>query len=454
MSESPGFVQALKAAQAKGIRTVDLQFIDIFGNIKFKTVSFDEFLHEKEYLKGYGVDGSSIDGYGVPVEESDLIIMPDPSTFRMLPWAEDVARVICDVRNPPTADGADAFDGDSRSTLRRVIATIPDVLSEHAGVRKRGTQFQYHVAPELEFFVLDRDHNKVDSLGYFDAPTVKMRHFLTEVMEAMNEMGIKYEVYHHEVAPSQFEFDFRYGDALEIADAAITLKDIIRNYAEHNDLIATFMPKPFFGMNGSGMHCHLNLSVYESTKNGKPRKRNLFCDAKTKDLSSLALHFIGGLIEHAPAITAITNPICNSYKRLVPGWEAPVNIAWGRKNRTALIRVPYGDPRATRCEYRSPDPSCNPYLAFTVTLAAGLDGICRGIDPGKATERDLFHNAEGTKTLPASLDDALDHLERDAVIRDALGAHICANFVKAKRSESKDYRARPSNVDFEMYLNA
>jgi glutamine synthetase len=454
MSKTAEFRRKLAQAHKRGIRTVDLQFIDIFGHLKFKTVSFDEFLHEQEYLKGYGVDGSSIDGCGVPVEESDLIIMPDPATFRLLPWAKDVSRVICDVQSPPGKQAAPVFAGDSRSALKRVLASIPGVLKASRAAPSRGVTFEYHVAPELEFFVLDQDRNKVDALGYFDAPTGNMRHFLTEIMEAMNEMGIRYEVYHHEVAPSQFEFDFRYGEALEIADATVTLKDIIRNYAERNGLIATFMPKPFFGMNGSGMHCHLNLSAYGAGDGGRRRKTNLFYDPRPGGLSKLALHFIGGLMRHARAITAVTNPICNSYKRLVPGWEAPVNIAWGRKNRTALIRVPYGDPRATRCEYRSPDPSCNPYLAFAVMLAAGLDGIRRQYDPGPATERDLFHEAAEVPTLPGSLDEALGCLEADPVICAALGPHIVRNFVQAKREEAQLYRVRPSNIDFELYLRA
>lgn len=452
MDRNSEHMDKLAEAREKGIRTVDLQFADIFGNVKFKTVSFDEFLDEREYLSGYGVDGSSINGYGVPAEESDLILLPDLATFRSVPWARDVSRVICDVVSPPGTDPDRVFKGDSRSALKAMTAALPKVLSECTDLPEgKDIAFQYHVATELEFFVLSENNGKVDDLGYFDAPTAEMRHFLTEVMEAMNEMGIRYEVYHHEVAPSQFEFDFRYGEALEIADATITLKDIIRNYAQRNHRVATFMPKPFFGMNGSGMHCHFNLSMYETVE-GEFRKTNLFHEGEA--LSGLARNFIGGLLEHAPAITAIANPTCNSFKRLVPGWEAPVNIAWGRKNRTALVRVPYGNPRATRCEFRSPDPSCNPYLTFAVTLAAGLDGIRKGADPGPATESDLFHDAGGVPTLPASLDEALDCLERDDVVRNALGEHIVENFLKTKRAEAEQYRARPSNVDFEMYLDA
>lgn len=453
MNEENDFARMLEEARARGIRTVDLQFIDIFGNIKFKTVSFDEFLHEKEYLNGYGVDGSSINGYGVPIEESDLIIMPDLNTFRVVPWAKDVSRVICDIHSPPASGKRKVFEGDSRSVLRSAIAGIADSLRGREGVLEPDARFEYHVATELEFFVLRADREKVDNLGYFDAPTAQMRVFLTEVMEAMNEMGIRYEVYHHEVAPSQFEFDFRYGEALAIADATVTLKDIIRNYAQRNGLLATFMPKPFFGMNGSGMHCHLNLSRYAPGRDGKPAKTNLFHDRVAGDLSAIGLHFIGGLLEHARALTAITNPTCNSYKRLVPGWEAPVNVAWGRKNRTALVRVPHGDPRASRCEYRSPDPSCNPYLAFAVTLAAGLDGIRRRIDPGAATEKDLFHGDAGVPTLPGSLDEALDCLEADEAICEALGPHVVNNYLAVKRKEARDYRVRPNSLDFEMYLN-
>ena len=450
-----GELEAVLAEAAKhGIRTVDLQFVDVFGNLKCKTVSFDEFVHEKEYLKGYGVDGSSINGYGIPIEESDLIIMPDPGTFVVLPWAKDVSRVICDVHTPSLdRSPSRPFVGDSRSILKNVIESIPAVLDEYCPERPDNSFYQCHVATELEFFVLDRNRQKIDNLGYFDAPTAAMRDFLTQVMECMNAMGIRYEVYHHEVAPSQFEFDFRYGEALTIADATITLKDIIRNYAVRNEMIATFMPKPFFGMNGSGMHCHFNLSLYAPRKDGGMQKTNIFNEPGTDRLSDIALYFIGGLMKHARAITAVTNPICNSYKRLVPGWEAPVNIAWGRKNRTALIRVPHGDPRASRCEYRSPDPACNPYLAFAAMLAAGLDGVKNRIDPGDATEQDLFHNPQDVPTLPGSLDEALDCFEQDQVLCEALGAHIVENFVKGKREEARTYRIRPSNIDFEMYLD-
>lgn len=453
MTTSNKLETVLKDARTSGIRTVDLQFVDTFGNLKCKTVSFDEFVHEKEYLKGYGVDGSSINGYGVPVEESDLLILPDPDTFAILPWAKDVSRVICDVHAPQPDGTTSPAESDARSTLKRIIAAIPDVIEQHTGTKSEQTHYECHIATELEFFVLNEQGDKIDRLGYFDAPTGVMRHFLTEVMECMQSMGIRYEVYHHEVAPSQFEFDFRYGEALTIADATVTLKDIIRQYAKRNGYTATFMPKPFYGMNGSGMHCHLNLSEYTDSPQGSTRKRNLFYDQNDDALSSMALHFIGGLLHHAPAMTAITNPTCNSYKRLVPGWEAPVNIAWGRKNRTALIRVPHGDPRATRCEYRSPDPSCNPYLAFAAMLSAGLDGIRNRMDPGPATEKDLFHCSSSEPVLPASLDEALDCLEADTTLCEMIGTPIIRNFIATKREEALDYRTRPSDIDFKMYLD-
>ncbi len=291
------FEEKLMDANKKNIKAIDLQFIDIFGNIKFKTVSFPEFTEGKVYLEGYGIDGSSIHGYGVPIEESDLVIIPDPQTFHILPWARDISRVICDVYSPAvTKDAMQPFVGDTRQLLKTNIKSIPDSLSALMDIKDQ--QFQYHVAP------------------------------------------------------SQYEFDFRYGEALDIADSTVTLKDIIKNYAEKYELKVTFMPKPFFGMNGSGMHCHINLSMITS----QGEKVNLFYDQDKQELSDIAKYFVAGLLKHAPALTAITNTICNSYKRLVPGWEAPTKIAWGRKNRSALIRLPHGNPKATRCEYRSPDP--------------------------------------------------------------------------------------------------
>jgi glutamine synthetase len=387
----------------------------------------------------------------VPIEESDLIVRPDPETFHVLPWARDVSRVICDVYTPPThKKEMEPFEGDTRLLLKKICKQIPGVLKGLMDVENK--RFSYHVAPELEFFVLDLNHCKIDNRGYFDPPTHKMREFLTNIMEATGEMGIQYEAYHSEVAPSQYEFDFRYGDALKIADATVTLKDIIKNYAEKYELKATFMPKPFFDMNGSGMHYHLNLSMYSRGKEGE-EKVNLFYDSKKQDLSDIARYFIGGLLYHAPAVTAITNPICNSYKRLVPGWEAPTKIAWGRKNRSALIRVPYGNPKATRCEYRSPDPSCNPYLAFAVTLAAGLDGIKNRIAPSEPIEEDLYQNARGINELPGSLEKALICLEKNDIIKEAMGSHIFRNFMEEKQKECVDYHVQPSNIDFQMYLD-
>ncbi len=428
---------------------VDLQFVDIFGNLKFESVTIDEFQDVKVFVDGVKIDGSSIYGYGVPIEESDLLIIPDPETFSPVPWTQGVWRAICDVYHPRrSGKGYEPFEADSRYVLSRMVEGIPEALSKHLDVS--GKEFRFYVAPELEFFVLENCgevYKKIDDKGYFDAPPARGRSLLGKIMETMGMMGIRYEAYHKEVAPSQYEVDFRYGSAVRIADATITIKDIIRQYATMDGLVATFMPKPFEGMNGSGMHTHQNLAMVE-----EGRKTNLFYDEKTGDLSEIALHYIGGLLRHARAITAITNPTANSYKRLIPGWEAPVNIAWGRKNRTALIRVPYGEPESTRIEYRSPDPSANPYLAFTAMLAAGLDGIKKGIDPGKATEVDLYKPGPGRKFLPGSLTEALDELEKDKVITDAFGKHVMSNFLTIKLEEAELYNSRPSNIDFDMYL--
>ncbi len=444
------FSKKLQRATDEGAQIVDLQFVDVLGNLKFKSVTIEEFRDEKVFQDGFKIDGSSIYGYGVPVEESDLLIIPDPETFTPVPWTRDVWRAMCDVYYPQKS-GSEylPFEGDSRHLLARTLDRIPDALSGHMDVD--GLDFRFYVAPELEFFLLERgedDYRRIDDKGYFDAPPTRGRSILGKVMEAMAMMGIRYEAYHKEVAPSQYEVDFRYGRAVTIADATITIKDIIRQYAYRNELIATFMPKPFGSMNGSGMHTHQNLVAVEDGK-----KRNIFSDPETGDLSQIALYYIGGLLKHAKGITALTNPTANSYKRLVPGWEAPVNIAWGRRNRTALIRVPSGDVSSTRIEYRSPDPSANPYLAFAAMLAAGLDGIDKEIEPGEVTEKDLYKPGAGCEFLPGSLPEALDELESDEVISEAIGDHIMSNFLEIKREEAQLYSSRPSNVDFQMYLD-
>ena len=449
-SGSPvNFIKKLKEATDEGAKIVDLQFVDIFGNLKFKSVTIDEFRDGNVFKDGFKIDGSSIYGYGVPVEESDLLIIPDPETFNPVPWAQDVWRAICNVYHPrKTKEGYQPFEGDTRLLLANAVRRIPQVLSKAMDIK--GKEFGFYVAPELEFFLLTRAGEgfcRIDDKGYFDAPPALGRTTLGRIMEAMGKMGIRYEAYHKEVAPSQYEVDFRYGNAVRIADATITLKDIIRQYAQREGLVATFMPKPFEGMNGSGMHTHQNLVQVVDGK-----KTNLFYDARKEDLSDIALHFIGGLLEHARGVTALTNPICNSYKRLIPGWEAPVTIAWGRRNRTALIRVPFDSPASARIEYRSPDPSANPYLAFTAMLAAGLDGIEKGTDPGKATETDLYKPGPGRKFLPGSLNEALDELEKDRVIRDGIGEHIVSSFLSIKRKEAELYNSRPSNIDIQMYL--
>jgi glutamine synthetase len=308
------FSKKLKRAVDSGAKMVDLQFVDIFGNLKFESVTIDEFKDIKVFSNGIKIDGSSIYGYGVPTEESDLLIIPDPDTFSPVPWTADVWRAICNVyypRGSGSGSGFDPFEGDSRIALSRLVERIPSVLSKRIDVE--GKEFRFYVAPELEFFLLQScagGYTRIDDKGYFDAPPSHGRSVLGKIMEAMGMMGIKYEAYHKEVAPGQYEVDFRYGRAVRIADATITIKDIIKQYAYKDEMVATFMPKPFEGMNGSGMHTHQNLVMVE---NGE--KTNLFFDNEKEDLSDIALHYIGGLLKHAKSITAITNPTCNSYKR-------------------------------------------------------------------------------------------------------------------------------------------
>ena len=468
MTETASEIFQKKIIKAKnaGIRSVDLQFTSLLGTLKSKAVSLDEFLHEDVFRRGYGVDGSSVRGFGVPVEESDLLLIPDIKTFHIMPWIPHTARVICNVCYPESNSNPKHFEGDPRQVLERVSDSIYTSLESET---PKGSTYEFHVAPELEFFLLSPEMKDIDQKGYFDAPSDQTRRLLNEIMASMGNMGLKFEAWHHEVAPSQYEFDFRYGEALEIADGTVTLKDMIRNYADQHGIVATFMPKPFCGRNGSGMHCHLNLSRYYCSDDGSRVKTNLFYDEERNGLSDIGLFFIAGLLDHAPALTAITNPTCNSYKRIVPGWEAPVKIAWGNKNRTALIRVPHGHPHATRCEYRSPDPSANPYLAFAAMLAAGLDGVSRHLNPATASEINLYHTsgAGGAKNLPGSLKESLTALKNDSVLCDVLGSYVIKNFIEAKHEEIKNYDhdqsrrpyktlhalRKPTEVDFKWYLN-
>jgi glutamine synthetase len=433
----------LERTEREKVKFLRLQFTDIFGTAKNVEVPDRQF---RDALEGRIMfDGSSIEGF-VRIEESDMFLKPDPSTFQVLPWTYDgserVGRVICDIVNP---DGS-PFVGCPRSTLKRALAFASD----------RG--FTMRAGPEAEFFLFQRGpggeptRDTHDSGGYFDLTPVDLGEDVRrEIVLALEQMGFHVEAAHHEVAPGQHEIDFRHDDALVTADNVSTFRFIVKNVANRNGLHATFMPKPVFGINGSGMHTHQSLFG---------RGTNLFHDkAGSSQLSDTCLHYIGGLLRHAKSFCAVTNPLVNSYKRLVPGYEAPTAIAWSEKNRSPLIRVPAERGENTRIELRMPDPSCNPYLALAVMLRAGLDGVERKLDPGPPVNKNIYTMSHRERRhlrideLPASLSDALDELEKSALMRDTLGDHLFNHFLTAKRTEWDSYLRQVSAWEIERYLN-
>lgn len=431
----------LKVVQEERIQFVRLQFSDINGNIKNVEIPSQEL--PRAFERGIMFDGSSIEGF-VRIEESDMYLRPDPDTFAILPWTNDgikSARLICDVYKP---DGT-PFEGDPRYRLKLVVEKA----------RKMG--FEPYAGPEMEFFVLPRDPKGfpvaeiLDQGSYFDLlPLNQVESLRSEVAVALRTMGIEVEASHHEVAPSQHEVDFRYGEMLKTADNAQTVKLVLKTIAIKYNLHVTFMPKPFFGINGSGMHTHLSLF-----KNGE----NAFYDPNALDgLSRTLYYFVGGLLKHAKEITAVTNPTVNSYKRLVPGYEAPVNIAWSKSNRSALIRVPAARGKSTRIEYRAPDPSCNAYLAFAVILAAGLDGIEKKIEPPTPIEENIYAMSEEKKaqsrieSLPGSLRDALEEMKESSLVREVLGEHIFKKFLDLKKREWRDFSIAVTDWEIRRYL--
>jgi glutamine synthetase len=438
--------RVLEKASAEGIRFVNLQFTDIMGLVK--TVSIPLHKLEDAIDQGLWFDGSSVEGFA-RIHESDLYLAPDLSTFSTIPWDRGVyptAQVFCDVYTP---DG-EPFDGDPRTVLKRQIAR-----AEEMG-------FTFHIGPELEIFLLKTGGPQRveplphDQAGYFDVTTDLAADVRKEMVNALEDQGIVVEASHHEGASGQHEIDFKYGPALHTADNAVTFRVTLKAIAQRHGLYATFMPKPFFGINGSGMHCHQSLT---DSKTGE----NLFYDAEDEyGLSDLAKHFIAGQLAHARGMSAILAPLVNSYKRLVPGYEAPVYVSWARINRSALIRVPQtarGRKEATRIELRCPDPSCNPYLAFAVMLAAGLDGIKRKLMPSRPVEENLYHFDDQMMAkyaigmLPGTLKEALDALADDEVVRDALGDHAYEWFHAAKAAEWDEYRKRVSPWELERYLS-
>lgn len=427
-----------------GVQFINLQFTDIVGIIKNVTIPVAQI--ESALDHGVWFDGSSIEGFA-RIAESDMYLVLDLDTYALIPWESTgeyaTVRFICDVYTP---DGQ-PFAGDPRSALKRVLAEASEM------------GYIYNTGPELEFFLFkpgpngELRPNPHDAAGYFDVSTDYATHIRRQMVSALQGFGIQVQASHHEGAIGQHEIDFEYGDALTTADNAVTFRTVLKAIAQLNGLYATFMPKPIAGINGSGMHVHQSFA---DSVTGK----NLFHDAEgDRGLSKIALNFIAGLLEHAPGMTAILAPLVNSYKRLVPGYEAPVYISWGRTNRSALVRVPRisagRSTQATRVELRCPDPAANPYLAFAVMLAAGLDGIKRGLMPPTAAEEDLYHVdpvARGLRTLPGSLGEALDALKQDTVIQAALGEHIFDRYVEAKQQEWHEYRLYVSQWELDRYL--
>ncbi|HHY82197.1 MAG TPA: type I glutamate--ammonia ligase [Clostridiales bacterium] len=424
------------------VQFIRLQFTDIFGTLKNVAVTVKQL--EKALENEIMFDGSSIEGF-VRIEESDMIICPDPNTFVIYPWTssqERVARLICDVHN---ADGT-PFEGCPRNTLKRVLKEAADM------------GYTMQVGPEAEFFLFHVDSEGKstvtthDNASYFDlAPVDKGELARRDMCLTLEAMGFEIEASHHEVAPGQHEIDFKYDDALTTADNIMTFKMVVRFIAMKHGLHATFMPKPIYGTAGSGMH--LNQSLF---KNGK----NVFYDPNGPiQLSQEAYYYMGGLLKHAPAITAITNPLVNSYKRLVAGYEAPVYIAWSAQNRSPLIRIPSKRGTATRLEFRSPDPSCNPYLALAVTLKAGLDGIRNKIAPPPPVNRNIYDMTESEREkeciccLPGSLYEAIEALQNDKLIRETLSEHSYSRYVEAKLIEWNEYKMQVTQWEIDRYLN-
>ncbi|WP_440953286.1 type I glutamate--ammonia ligase [Methanococcoides sp. FTZ1] len=433
-------LDAVIECDVKFIRT---QFTDTLGMIKSWAIPSENL--EDAFNDGVMFDGSSIEGF-TRIEESDMMLMPDPATFNILPWRPSegaVARIIGDVKLP---DGT-PFEGDPRYILKKAIQRAKDM------------GFTMNVGPELEFFLFKLDENgnatteMTDYGGYFDfAPLDRAQDVRREIDYALEHMGFKLEASHHEVAPSQHEIDFRFGDVLTTADNVVTFKYVVKSIAYHKGYYASFMPKPVYGVNGSGMHANQSLM----TEDGK----NAFYDPETKNgLSEIARHYIGGLLDHVSEIAAITNPVVNSYKRLVPGYEAPIYITWSDSNRSSLIRIPATRGMGTRVELRNPDPSCNPYLAFAVMLEAGLDGIRNKIDPGESLKMNIFKLSEqeredmGIDALPGNLKEAIDNMKKSKFVRNALGDHVFENYLAAKTAEWDNYKARVHQWELDTYLS-
>jgi glutamine synthetase len=419
--------RALAEAEELGVRFVRLWFTDVLGFLKSFAVPVEEL--EKAFREGIGFDGSAVEGFA-RIEESDMLARPDPATFRVLPWPADepVARMLCDITHP---DGA-PFEGDPRHVLRRVLRRAEDL------------GYRVTAAPEIEYFVSGSEERfePLDHGGYFDLTTAEVAGQLrSRTVASLEGLGVAVHTVHHEDAPSQHEVDLVPGDALAIADAVMSVRLVVKEVARELGLHASFMPKPAAGIQGSGMHTH--VALFEGDRNA------LFDPTAEAGLSKVARSFVAGLLAHARGLTAVTNQWVNSYKRLVPGYEAPVYVCWARRNRSALVRVPADRPedeRSARVEYRAPDPACNPYLALAVILAAGLDGIGRDLEPPAEVTADLGamseaeRRASGIAALPDSLEEAVRAMEGSELVAETLGEHVFEWFIRNKREEWEAYR--------------
>mgnify|MGYP002576313629 FL=1 len=431
----------IRLVEEEDVEFIRLQFTDMFGTMKNVAITSNQL--EKALENECMFDGSSIEGF-VRIEESDMYLYPDLDTFAIFPWRPQqgkVARIICDVYRP---DGK-PFAGDPRYVLHRVVEEAKEM------------GYTLNVGPECEFFLFHTDDDgqpttiSHEKAGYFDLGPIDLgENARRDMVLTLEDMGFEIEASHHEAAPAQHEIDFKYDEAIATADNIMTFKLAVKTIAKRHGLFASFMPKPKYGINGSGMHINMSLE-----KDGK----NIFFDENDQmQLSKEAYYFIGGIMEHVKGMTAITNPLVNSYKRLVPGYEAPIYIAWSATNRSPLIRIPAARGEGTRVELRCPDPSANPYLALAVCLAAGLDGIRKQIMPPAAVVKNVYEmrldekKAEGIESLPATLSEAVDELEKDEYILEVLGEHISRNYIAAKRTEWAEYTSQVTDWEIEQYL--
>jgi len=433
--------QVLRTVKENDVKFIRLWFVDIQGQVKSFAITEGEL--EGAIENGMGFDGSSITGYQ-DIEESDMIAKPDPSTFRILPWRpkeKAVGRMICDINVP----GGKSYEGDPRYTLRRALQRMEKLGFDH-----------FYIGPELEYFYFRNSAcpEILDHGGYFDLTTLDGASDLRrDTVLALESMGIPVEYSHHEVGTSQHEIDMRYTDALNMADHVVTYRVVVKEIAAKHGVYATFMPKPIFGQNGSGMHTH--FSIFKGD-------RNVFFDPKDPDyLSSIAKKFMAGLLKYSREMSCVFAQWVNSYKRLVPGYEAPVYIAWSKRNRSALIRVPQyypGKEKAVRGEFRPPDPACNPYLTFALILHAGLDGMENDYELSEPLDKNLYELSEeerrkaGIESLPGSLGEAISLTEKSDFVRRALGDHIFSRFIELKKKQWEDYRIQVSSYELEKLL--